>query len=1063
MGNRLQVTDYEGGVTKYGYDADGLVTTVWKEDSLGTYQIVGEYGYDTTGKLIWKKDAVGHETIIHRNAAGWVTKVEEVGIAGMATSFQYDLAGNLINKTLPITGGQNSTWSYSYDEMNRLIAVEEPGAVNSATYTYDPNGNLTNYSDPNSQSASFFYNEINKVSEVTQADRETRHFLYDGEGRVEQSWDQAGGLFTQENIVYIDGGITSTNGNLKVGFRPVKNYYNIGARQIILAGQQDVTFDRIKVFIYSVKNPSGNWTVSLQTGLNGVPSGTLIQRNDGSDAVVTIPAPTSAQEWFEVDIGQGTSIFQDSNFWIVFKQTEQNPDANWNLGRDSTILGHPWAYNTDGIQWIQGGSNVGVELIDMLTIPTAELYNYYTYNPEGSLAMAALADSQDITHLYNKRGQPTQSKRIAKNLTEVETNYTYYTESGQLASKNTSISTGGSLPMSYKYNALGQVMEIDHPGSDIDPVRYNYTADGFHRLESVTDGVTNYVSNIGYDLAGRPTAYTFANGFTETISRDSLGRPDSYAIIDPTASVTRFLETYVWDARGNLESRDWTTKDENNNYIDGDSDSMLYDPNDRLESVVSGTHLTYDYSYDAAGNQLWDPLAGASQTGASFSYDSVNRMTRRTLANGDYFQFDWTESDGRKRGNLVSKTFNDSGGPNIEALYTWTEDNLLLRADTPNVGYSDYLYDAGGDRIHKLASQGVETFYAFNGLGVAYEEEDSLENGTTKRYYIHAMGRHVASVEIDQYSAQENYYFHADYLGSVRMISDENAVVVWQKRYTPFGDTEEESGTIENTYQFTGKGWDEDAGLFYFNARWYDADVGRFISEDPLWGSILDPQSLNRFAYGKNNPYRFTDPTGMEIEGEYEDELGNSDHDEDPSNPSTYNRTSDGGDGGAHNNVRRYNGIGLSFGGGVTSGTQNYGFRLAFHYELRLFSDPTKSQYNPSSYSSGFSLSYQYHFGPNVPDVKGAYGALVEGGYDYLLTTATEFNDVLGPNTNTGAGMGLMKGGDVDISTSLEPDGSDALLSDGQSVIEWSVGTGFSFGAGFHENIPGYTKPLLGY
>ena len=121
----------------------------------------------------------------------------------------------------------------------------------------------------------------------------------------------------------------------------------------------------------------------------------------------------------------------------------------------------------------------------------------------------------------------------------------------------------------------------------------------------------------------------------------------------------------------------------------------------------------------------------------------------------------------------------------------------------------------------------------------------------------------MASVEIDHYGAQENYYFHADYLGSVRMISDDNALMVWQKRYTPFGGDEEQSGTIENTYQFTGKGWDEDAQLFYFNARWYDADVGRFISEDPLWGNIRDPQSLNRFAYGRNNPYRYTDPSGM--------------------------------------------------------------------------------------------------------------------------------------------------------------------------------------------------------
>ena len=94
------------------------------------------------------------------------------------------------------------------------------------------------------------------------------------------------------------------------------------------------------------------------------------------------------------------------------------------------------------------------------------------------------------------------------------------------------------------------------------------------------------------------------------------------------------------------------------------------------------------------------------------------------------------------------------------------------------------------------------------------------------------------------------------------MVSDENAQVVWQDRYEPFGGDEELSGTIENTYKFTGKGYDPDADLYYFNARWYDKDVGRFISEDPLWGNIWDPQSLNRFAYGRNNPYRYTDPSG---------------------------------------------------------------------------------------------------------------------------------------------------------------------------------------------------------
>ena len=93
-------------------------------------------------------------------------------------------------------------------------------------------------------------------------------------------------------------------------------------------------------------------------------------------------------------------------------------------------------------------------------------------------------------------------------------------------------------------------------------------------------------------------------------------------------------------------------------------------------------------------------------------------------------------------------------------------------------------------------------------------------------------------------------------------ISDSGGKVVWAKRYRPFGGEAAQSGTLENDYQFAGKGFDAEANLYYFNARWYDAEIGRFISEDPVWGNIRDPQSLNRFAYGRNNPFRYTDPSG---------------------------------------------------------------------------------------------------------------------------------------------------------------------------------------------------------
>ncbi|NMC59403.1 MAG: RHS repeat-associated core domain-containing protein, partial [Candidatus Methanofastidiosa archaeon] len=56
-----------------------------------------------------------------------------------------------------------------------------------------------------------------------------------------------------------------------------------------------------------------------------------------------------------------------------------------------------------------------------------------------------------------------------------------------------------------------------------------------------------------------------------------------------------------------------------------------------------------------------------------------------------------------------------------------------------------------------------------------------------------------------------------------------------------------------------------DIGLYYFGARWYDASLGRFISEDPLKGSMISPQSQNPYVYCMNNPLRFVDPSGMTL------------------------------------------------------------------------------------------------------------------------------------------------------------------------------------------------------
>jgi RHS repeat-associated protein len=81
--------------------------------------------------------------------------------------------------------------------------------------------------------------------------------------------------------------------------------------------------------------------------------------------------------------------------------------------------------------------------------------------------------------------------------------------------------------------------------------------------------------------------------------------------------------------------------------------------------------------------------------------------------------------------------------------------------------------------------------------------------------------------------------------------------------YQPFGESSTTGS--EEDYQFTGKEKDA-SGLYYFGARYYDPQVGRFTTKDPLPGRIQSPQTLNRYVYCLNNPLKYLDPQGMQTE-----------------------------------------------------------------------------------------------------------------------------------------------------------------------------------------------------
>ena len=123
------------------------------------------------------------------------------------------------------------------------------------------------------------------------------------------------------------------------------------------------------------------------------------------------------------------------------------------------------------------------------------------------------------------------------------------------------------------------------------------------------------------------------------------------------------------------------------------------------------------------------------------------------------------------------------------------------------------------------------------------------------------------------HSAEQVIFYHTDPVGTPLAMTDASGNVVWQADYRPFGEEQSVTGSSANDRRFVGKEKDEETGLSYFGARYEDAKTGRFASVDPVGAVddksgkvneklLLEPQRLNVYAYGLNNPYRFVDEDG---------------------------------------------------------------------------------------------------------------------------------------------------------------------------------------------------------
>jgi len=203
-------------------------------------------------------------------------------------------------------------------------------------------------------------------------------------------------------------------------------------------------------------------------------------------------------------------------------------------------------------------------------------------------------------------------------------------------------------------------------------------------------------------------------------------------------------------------------------------------------------------------------------------------------------------------------SYDNNGNLTSDSIWnhTWNYRNRLTQSSSSNALVT-YLYDFADSRV-RMVSPSTTLIVA--------SPNYSMEN-TTSTKHIFANGELVATVRGSGGSSTP-YYVVTDHLGSAEKTVSASGTIVELSDYYPFGSVRQDAGTLDDRKSFIGKDLDSDTGLSQLEARYYKSNVGRFISQDPMfWESkqhLEDPQSLNSYGYAGNNPITFKDPTGRD-------------------------------------------------------------------------------------------------------------------------------------------------------------------------------------------------------
>ena len=534
--------------------------------------------------------------------------------------------------------------------------------------------------------------------------------------------------------------------------------------------------------------------------------------------------------------------------------------AGRKLSQDDPDMGD-WSYTYDALANLTGQTDargchtsLAYDALNRLTEKT------YSNCPAGVAATGAISYTYDST----TDGNAGTGRRTGM-VDSSGSSAWVYDSRGRLVTETLAITGVGTYTTRRTYNSADQLASMTYPNGEI--IYPSYNPQGW--VTGVgSEFWVSYAMQAKYDEAGRLLGWTLGNGVktSNTYSPwdEQGGRLESTSsITSQTPAATRQHLAYSYDANGNISAIQ--------DYVANETLNYSYDLLDRLTGVSGAYSQSYGYSAatgnlaSKAGQTLAytdtnHPHAATGLGSNVYSYDANGNMTSRQISSGTYtLSYD---AESRLVGIL---------GGGMSAAYTYNGDGKRVKAvitngsDTQITAYvGDYFEVSVGDPKPVTAPTPVDcsmTTCLYLPLVIASSPQIPAGHAWTS-YYTAGSSRVAMRVKSNQDGIEDGvYYFLTDHLGSTTVTLDVNGNRLSELRYTAWGETRYTDGMTPTQRRYTGQ-LEAEAGLYFYNARWFDPGLGRFAQPDSIIPDIYNPLDIDRYQYVHSNPVNFNDPSG---------------------------------------------------------------------------------------------------------------------------------------------------------------------------------------------------------